>query len=164
MSNSSEFVIERTFDAPVAMVWKTWSDPELLARWYGPGAETKIHEFDLRPGGSWRNEMKWGDKRDLSRMDFQEVIEGQKISWHHFSADANWNITTSSMMPDWPRVILTTVTFEDMGGTTKLRLALEPVDPTPAELACFTSVVANMGKGWNSGFAVIDDILTELQA
>lgn len=164
MSDSNEFVIERTFEAPVAMVWKTWTDPKLLARWYGPGADTTIHEFDLRPGGCWKNEMTWGENSDRSRMDFQEVVEGEKISWHHHAADKDWNITASSMMPDWPRTILTSVTFHDMGATTKVRLALEPVDPTPAELACFTAVVGNMGKGWAGGFAVIDDILAEMRA
>lgn len=164
MSELSEFVIERTFDAPVGMVWKTWSDPELLSRWYGPGVETIIHEFDLHPGGCWRNEMRWGENVDLSRMDFQEVIEDQKISWLHYSVDENWEVTSSPKMPDWPRSILTTVTFHDEGDSTKVLLKLEPVDATPAELACFSAVVANMGKGWGGGFAIIDDILAEMRA
>ena len=48
-----EYVVEREFDASREMVWRAWTDPELLARWYGPGVETIIHEFDLKPGGSW---------------------------------------------------------------------------------------------------------------
>ena len=42
MTDTPEYILDRVFDAPLAMVWKAWTDPELLARWYGPGVET-IH-------------------------------------------------------------------------------------------------------------------------
>ncbi|MEM8916836.1 MAG: SRPBCC domain-containing protein, partial [Pseudomonadota bacterium] len=99
MSDLPEFVTEREFDAPRASVWRAWTDPELLARWYGPGVETIIHKFDLRPGGLWLNEMKWGEKSDLSRMDFTEVVPTERIVWHHSSTDADWNIISNPMMP-----------------------------------------------------------------
>ena len=46
MAELPEYVIDRIFDAPVALVWRAWTDPELLARWYGPGVETIIHKYD----------------------------------------------------------------------------------------------------------------------
>ena len=73
MSDVPEYIVDRLFDAPRAMVWRAWTDPELLARWYGPGVDTIIHKFDLKPGGEWLNEMKWGDKSDLSKAVFQDV-------------------------------------------------------------------------------------------
>ncbi len=79
MSDLPEYVIERSFAAPCALVWRTWTDPELLSRWYGPGVETIIHKFDLRPDGMWLNEMKWGEKSDLSRMHFQEVVSEERL-------------------------------------------------------------------------------------
>ena len=36
MSDLPEFVTDREFDAPRDLVWRAWTDPELLARWYGP--------------------------------------------------------------------------------------------------------------------------------
>jgi uncharacterized protein YndB with AHSA1/START domain len=59
MSDIPTYVLERMFDAPRALVWQIWTDPKLLQRWYGPNVETIIHQFDLRPGGAWLNEMKW---------------------------------------------------------------------------------------------------------
>ena len=56
MSELPEYVLERIFDAPRELVWRAWTDPELLQHWYGPGVETIIHEFDLKPGGAWLNE------------------------------------------------------------------------------------------------------------
>ena len=100
MSDVPEYVVDRLFDAPRSMVWRAWTDPELLARWYGPGVETIIHKFDLKPGGEWLNEMKWGDKSDLSKVVFQEVVPGEKLVWHHSSSDSDWNIIANPMMAD----------------------------------------------------------------
>lgn len=162
MAELPEYVIDRIFDAPVALVWRAWTDPELLARWYGPGVETIIHKYDLKPGGVWLNEMKWGEKSDLSKMAFVEVVPEQKIVWHHSSTDKDWNVASNPMMPDWPKVLLTTVTFEENGGRTRVRLTQTPMDASAAEIACFTNMMAGMDKGWGSGFEIIEEILGEL--
>jgi len=159
-----EYVTDRDFAAPRNMVWRAWTDPVLLARWYGPGVETIIHEYDLRPGGLWRNEMKWGEKSDLSRMAFQDVVPRQRLVWHHSSTDADWNVIASPMMPGWPRVLLTTVTFADAGPGTKVRLTMVPLDATEAETACFAGAMSGMDGGWGRGFAMIDELLAEMPA
>lgn len=164
MSDVPEYIVDRMFDAPRAMVWKAWTDPELLARWYGPGVDTIIHKFDLKPGGVWLNEMKWGDKSDLSKAVFQEVVREEKMVWHHSSTDAEWNIVSNPMMADWPRVLLTVVTFEDEGSKTKVRLTWTPLDASEAEMACFAKVMGNMSKGWESGFTIMDEMFVEMQA
>ncbi len=139
-------------------------DPELLSRWYGPNIETIIHKFDVEPGGAWLNEMKMGDNSDFSKMEFQEVVPREKLVWHHCSTDSNWNVITSPMMPDWPRILLTTVIFEDIGDKTNVRLSQVPIDATDAEIACFAKMMAGMDKGWGSGYAIMDEIFAELQA
>ena len=163
MSEKTEYVLERSFDAPRDMVWLAWTDPELLSRWYGPGIETIIHDFDLQPGGAWLNEMRWGENADFSKMVFQEITQAEKLVWHHSSTDADWNIISSPMMADWPRVLLTTVTFEDLGDKTNVRLSQIPMDATDAEIACFAAMMDGMSKGWGSGYKIIDEILKELQ-
>lgn len=165
MSDLPEYVLDRVFDAPREMVWQAWTDPDLLQRWYGPGVETIIHRFDLRPGGVWLNEMKWGDNSHYQKVVFQEVTQPAKMIWHHHSStDSDWNPISNPMMADWPRLLLTTVTFEARGETTNVRLSQIPMDATDAEIACFADKMASMGNGWGGGYAIIDDILTELQA
>jgi uncharacterized protein YndB with AHSA1/START domain len=164
MSDLPEYVHDRVFEAPREMVWRAWTDPELLSRWYGPGIETIIHKFDLEPGGMWLNEMKWGEKSDLSRMVFQEVVPQEKLVWHHSSTDADWNVISNPMMADWPRVLLTTVTFEGAGAKTNVRLSMVPIDATDAEIACFAGAMAGMGNGWGKGFSVLDEMLEELRS
>lgn len=163
MSDLPEYQLDRLFNAPRDLVWQAWTDPELLARWYGPNIETVIHEFDLRPGGLWLNEMKWGDKSNFQKVEFLQVDEPDRMVWNHCSADADWNIAASPMMPDWPRILLTTVDFSDAGDQTKVRLHQVPVDATEAEIACFARMKDGMSKGWGSGYEIIDTILAELQ-
>ena len=165
MSELPEYVLDRVFDAPREMVWRAWTDPELLHRWYGPGAETIIHKFDLKPGGMWLNEMKWGDNSNFQKVVFQEVTQPEKMVWHHYSStDSDWNSTPNPMMADWPRLLLTTVTFEDKGEKTNVRLTQIPLEGTDAEIACFAGAMAGMDKGWGSGYAIMDELLVGLQA
>lgn len=165
MNELPEYVLERTFDAPRELVWRAWTDPDLLHRWYGPGAETIIHKFDLEPGGSWLNEMKWGDNSHFQKVVFQEVKQLEKLVWHHHSStDSDWNDIANPMMTDWPRLLLTTVTFEDMGGKTNVRLSQVPMEATDAEISCFAKAMAGMDKGWGSGYTIMDELLAELQA
>lgn len=162
MTDLPEYVLERQYDAPPETVWRCFSDPELLSRWYGPGVETVIHAFDLRPGGHWLNEMKMGEKSDLSRMDFTEVIDGQKIVYHHASTDADWTPAPNPMMPVWPMKFLMVITLTPQDGGTLVRLSQTPLDATAEEAEAFRQMMAGMDKGWGSGFAIIGEIVAEL--
>lgn len=164
MNKLPEYIIERVFDAPRDMVWQVWTDPKLVSRWYGPNIETTLHKFDLEPGGLWLNEMKWGENSSFQKMEFQEISKPEKLVWHHYSTDADWNIAANPMMPDWPRALLTEVTFVETGGKTTVRLSQIPMDASEAEISCFTEMMAGMDNGWGAGYKIIDDIITELQS
>ena len=54
-SEDGDLVFERTFDAPRALVWRAFTDAELIPRWWGKhGTTTEVVEMDVRPGGRWR--------------------------------------------------------------------------------------------------------------
>ena len=164
MTDLPEFILYRVFDAPRELVWRIWTDPTLLHRWYGPGVETVIHKFDLEPDGVWLNEMKMSSGSDFQKIIFKEVIKPEKLVWHHCSADEDWNVAANPLMPDWPRKLLTTVTFEDKGNQTNVRLSQIPLDATDMEIACFAKMKDGMSGGWGKGYEIIDELLTELQA
>ena len=47
--------LARTFDAPLELVWEAWTQPEHLARWWGPpGMVVEVAKHDFRVGGEWR--------------------------------------------------------------------------------------------------------------
>jgi len=56
-SAERELVITRVFDAPRHLVFKAWTEPERLMRWWGPrGFTMTFCKMDLRPGGAWGDE------------------------------------------------------------------------------------------------------------
>lgn len=163
-SDLPTYVLERTFDAPRDLVWRTWTDPALLPRWYGPKAETIVHRLELKPGGLCLLEMKWGGRAMHQRAQYTEVVAPERLVWLHTNTDAHWNVIASPMMADWPRVLLTTVTFEAAGAQTKLRLTWAPHQASAAEIACFAAALANLDKGWGAGMQLLAELLAELQA
>jgi uncharacterized protein YndB with AHSA1/START domain len=57
----SELTISRFINAPPAVVWKAWSTPEHLAKWWIPAPiECKVIKLDLRPGGGFETRMREG--------------------------------------------------------------------------------------------------------
>ncbi|MEP1931609.1 MAG: SRPBCC domain-containing protein [Roseibium sp.] len=164
MSELPEYVLTRKFNAPRAMVWKTWTEPKLLARWYGPGVETVIHKLDVTPGGLWLNEMRMGGGSHYQRVEYLKVENPEKLVWLHSVADADWNVTSNPMMPDWPRVLLTTVTFEQVGEETEMRLTWVPHEASDAEIACFGQAISGMDKGWGKGMELLAALLEELRS
>ncbi|MDP3749937.1 MAG: SRPBCC domain-containing protein [Phenylobacterium sp.] len=161
MSDLPTYVLERDFDASREALWRAWTDPQLLARWYGPGAETVVHGLDLKPGGLWRLEMRWGETSHRQRIEYVEVSAPARLVWLHANADADWNIIPSPMMADWPRVLLTTVTFEAAGDRTRLRLTWVPHEATDAEVAAFASALEGVGRGWEAGMDLLAQILAQ---
>ncbi|MGZ8648567.1 MAG: SRPBCC domain-containing protein, partial [Solirubrobacteraceae bacterium] len=56
-ATARKITITRVFDAPRELVWKAWTEPEHLARWWGPqGRSTPVDSItlDVRPGGTFR--------------------------------------------------------------------------------------------------------------
>lgn len=164
MSDVPTYVLEREFDAPRHLVWRTWTEPELLSHWYGPGVETVIHKLDVQPGGTWLNEMKWGGNSNYERMEYTEVDAPARLVWLHAIVDSNWAPTANPMMPDWPSVLLTTVTFTEKGDKTVLKLTWQPHEASDAEMACFKAAMAGLDKGWGSGMDMLAEMLAEMQS
>src|SRR5262245_18776976 len=86
MSESDrEMVTQRAINAPRALVWKAWTDPEQVQQWWGPnGFKTTIHEMDVRVGGVWRFIMHGPDGTDYSnRMTYSEVVQNERLVFRH---------------------------------------------------------------------------------
>ena len=73
MTDLPTYVLERVFDSPRNLVWKAWTDTDLVSHWYGPGVETIIHELDVKPGGQWLLEMRMGGGAQYQRLDYVAV-------------------------------------------------------------------------------------------
>jgi len=82
-SEGGDLVFERTFDAPRALVWKAFTDPDLIPRWWGPHAtSTTVESLDVRPGGKWRFVSHAADREDVAFFgEFLEVDPPKGFRW-----------------------------------------------------------------------------------
>ena len=82
-SDGGDLVFERTFDAPRPQVWKAFTDPDLIPRWWGPhGTTTVVAEMDVRPGGTWRYVNRAPDRDDVAFYgEYLEVDPPRGFKW-----------------------------------------------------------------------------------
>lgn len=74
-----EIAIERRILAPVALVYRAWTDPDRLAQWWGPvGYRTTTASMDLKPGGIWRFTMHGPEGIDYPNRIRYEVVEPER--------------------------------------------------------------------------------------
>ncbi len=82
-----DIVTTRILDASPERVFTAWSDPDLLARWWGPeGFTNSFQEFDLKPGGQWHFTMHGPDGMDFQNQSvFVEVTAPERMVFDHVS-------------------------------------------------------------------------------
>jgi uncharacterized protein YndB with AHSA1/START domain len=114
-ASDREIVVARDFDAPRELVFRVWTEPAHLARWWGPhGFTNPVCETDLRPGGAYRIVMRAPDGREYPcRGIFREVAKPERLVF-----------TNDAIGEDGAPVLegLTTVLFAEEGGKTTLTL------------------------------------------
>jgi len=154
----SELVITRVFDAPRELVWRAWTDPEHFRHWWGPKEYTcPSCTIDLRPGGAWHAAMRGPDGKDLwSKGIYKEIVEPERIvSTDFFSNEAGEHVDPAEygLPPEFPAEMLVTLTFEDLGGKTRLTVH----QSMPAAMA------KQMGayEGWNQSLDKLADHLAQ---
>ena len=144
-----ELVLSRVFDAPRALVFRAWTEPEHFVRWWGPrGFTTPVCRIDLRPGGLWHCCMRSPDGQDIWCAGvYREIVAPERIVCTDFFADEAGNLvppTRYGMGADWPADMLLTVTFAEQDGRTTLTVQ----QSVPEALA--RSVGAP--EGWSQSF------------
>ncbi|MDN7013743.1 SRPBCC domain-containing protein [Methanoculleus sp. FWC-SCC3] len=155
----SELLVGRVFDAPRELVWKAWTEPDYVRRWWGPkGFTAPVMEIDLRVGGRYLYGMRSPEGQDFwSTGEYREIVPAERIVATDSFADADGNVVPASaygMTGDWPTELLSTVTFEDADGGTKVTIR-EP--GVPVDEGRDMAVV-----GWNESLDKLTEVLKEL--
>jgi uncharacterized protein YndB with AHSA1/START domain len=101
-------------------VWQAWTNPILLAQWWGPrGFHNTFYEFDLRPGGAWRFIMHSPDGAHFPNDSvFVEIVQPERIVFRHLAQVHSF---------------LATAEFAEKGTGTAIRFSM--LFPTVAECA-----------------------------
>jgi uncharacterized protein YndB with AHSA1/START domain len=108
-AESHELLINRSFDAPRALVFRVWSAPEHVVRWWGPKDFVVLGvKLDFRPGGAWRVGMRSPDGKDYWASGiYREIVAPERLVFT-FAWDEFEDQPTHEM--------LVTIGFEDVGG------------------------------------------------
>src|SRR5437868_3648609 len=123
-------VIERSFDAPVDLIWKLWTDPEHFAAWYGPdGATIPVAKMDVRVGGARLVCMEVSAPSGQMQMwftgEYLDVVENKRLVYTESMSDGQGNVMTAADMgmPDsHPTTTEVRVELEDIDGGTRMVL------------------------------------------
>ncbi|MCB0476084.1 MAG: SRPBCC domain-containing protein [Flavobacteriaceae bacterium] len=102
--------ISAILKAPIEQVWKVWTEPDHIAKWWGPkGFTNTIHVMHLHKDGEWRLTMHGPDGTNFAnRSVFREIVPFEKIVFDHFNPN-----------------FLTTVRFESNDGNTLMEWTAE---------------------------------------
>jgi len=141
-NSNRELTIVRVFDAPRERVFRAWTEPKLMAQWWGPhGVTNPVCELDAQPGGALEIVMLAGEElgdlkgsRWPTKGTFQEVSPPKKLVY-----------VASAIVDDKPIMESTnTVTFEEIDGKTKMTLHVLITQTTPEA----EGPLAGMKVGW----------------
>ncbi len=130
ITSQDSMVIERSFDAPVELVWQMWTNPEHYRAWYGPdGATIPVANLDVRVGGTRHVCMEIRTPDGAMQMWFagehREVVENVRLIYTESVSDEHGTVpspTDASMQSGHPTTTEVHVELEDLGGRTKMVL------------------------------------------
>jgi uncharacterized protein YndB with AHSA1/START domain len=143
-----ELTIIRVLDTPRERVFKAWTDRKHLAQWWGPkGFTNPVCEVDPKPGGTLRIVMRATDGAEYPMKGvFREVVPPSRLVFTNIAVDKDGHPIIEG---------LTTVTFADEGGKTKLTLQTRGV----AMVDYAAAYLQGMEAGWTQSLEKLEALV-----
>lgn len=134
-----ELTFTRVLDAPRELVFRAWTNPAHVARWWGPNGFTNpVCQLDVRPGGAIRIDMLGPDGRHfLMGGEYREIVPPERLV---FTSTAARDERGEDQLLN-----LNTITFEPVGGKTRLTLLTQVLKGGPGT----EEFLAGMEEGWS---------------
>jgi uncharacterized protein YndB with AHSA1/START domain len=119
-TKTRDIVVTRAFDAPVEQVWKAWSEPEYVKRWWGPTTFTSPSaEMDFREGGTSLVCMRSPEGQDMyNTWTYRQIVPFQRIEFVLNFADKDGNRIEPAALglpPEIPQDVRHVITFRALG-------------------------------------------------
>lgn len=140
--------LTRSIDASPKVVFKAWTDPKQLAKWWGPQHFTNpVCEIDLRVGGTMYIVMRGLDGNDYPMKGvYREIIPAQRLAFTNIAVDLQGNHLLDGF---------TIVTFADENGKTRLTVVTGAVGLVPAA----EQMLEGMEVGWGQTLDCLEEFL-----
>ena len=140
-------MVTRIFNGPARIVFQAWTEPELFKRWWVPksiGLTLLSCEMDVRVGGGYRLVFAWDPEPMAFFGKYLEVTPHSRLSWSNDES---------------PDGAVTTVTFEERGGTTRVVVH----DRYPSKEALDAAIASGSTQGFGEQFEQLDELLVDLE-
>jgi uncharacterized protein YndB with AHSA1/START domain len=148
LPTDEQILITREFEAPKDLVYRAWTEPELVRRWWGgERGEVTVVEIDLQVGGAWRCVMITGDGSEAAfRGEYREIVPNERI-------------VSTEVYEGMPGAeALNTVTFEETGGCTTLRVFVEHASKGTRD----AHIASGMEVGMREGMDLLERVALSL--
>ena len=148
LPTDERILITREFDAPRDLVYRAWTEPGLIERWWGgERGEVTSAEIDLRVGGAWRCVMVLDDGSEAAfRGEYREVVPNERIVSTEFYEGAPG------------AQALNTVTFEEREGRTTLTVLVEHASKEARD----AHLASGMETGMQEGMDLLEGVVLSL--
>jgi uncharacterized protein YndB with AHSA1/START domain len=144
LPEDEQILITREFDAPKQLVYRAWTTPELVKRWWsGKRGETTLVEIDLRVGGAWRYVMVTNGGFEVAfHGEYREIVPNERI----VSTEVYEGIPDAQT--------LNTATFTEADGRTTLTILVQHASKEARD--------AHIDSGMETGMQEAMDILEQI--
>ena len=141
LPTDEQILITREFDAPRHLVYRAWTEPGLIGRWWGGArGEVTVVEADLRVGGAWRCVMVTDDGSEAAfRGEYREIVPNERI----VSTEVYEGVPEAEA--------LNTVTFAEADGRTTLTMLVQHANKEARD--------AHIASGMEAGMREALDLL-----
>lgn len=160
-SEIKPFRISREFKAQQGLMWRLWTEKDLLEKWSGPkGTKLKQSNFELKAGATNHYCMISPDGTESwGKQVFREVMKPDRVIYITSFSDAQGNMARHPMSATWPLEMLTTITLLPLGDKTRVTVEWMPLFPAAEEIETFNSAHEGMKMGWTGSLDTLQQYL-----
>lgn len=159
------FVINRTFQAPIAKVFEMWTSPEHFSKWLPPtGFTMEYFNSEIKEGSTTFYKMTNGATIDhYGKMTYKEISPVNRLVYTQCFTDDKGNLSKPPFEANWPDMILSTVTFAEEGpNETRVTVYWEVIGAaSETEKKIFNSAKPGMTIGWSGSFDKLEELLSK---
>ena len=163
LNSKAQFIINRTFEAPIETIFDMWTKPEHLSKWLAPtGFEMTFLKSEIKQGSQTFYMMTDGKNTKMyGKANYLEIVRPHRLVYTQIFCDEHENISRHPMAPTWPETMLTTITFTaESSEQTRITINWEVYgNASDIERSTFNKAKAGMTMGWTGSFDKLEEYL-----
>ena len=151
LPTDEQILIVREFDAPVHLVWRAWTDPDLVRKWWHANrGEMTVVEIDLRVGGRWRFAMNTPEGHEVAfHGEYREVVPNERLVHTEVFEGA----------PEGAGEAIDIITFTEVDGRTRVENIMQVPDREIRDMI----IATGMEAGLQDALALLEQVAKSLR-